>query len=61
MKTLKEKCDIMLLSLIGEENIDVWWKSKNKAFQMLTPEEVFNTDDEGKMKVFDYLFSYLQR
>lgn len=53
----KEKLDKFLLSLLGsEELVHKWWNSPNKAFDMKTPQEVFDRDkDEVKAYVIKQL------
>jgi len=54
----RNQCNIMLKALLGENNFQQWWNSKNKAFDDKTPEEVWVEDSE---KVFDYLVFYCLR
>ena len=45
MKPSKHKINIILLSLLGrQELVDKWWCSPNKRWEMKTPEEVFELD-----------------
>lgn len=45
--------DRMLISLLGTPKlVDVWWKSPNFAFNLMTPEEMF---DKDPMRVFGYV------
>ena len=50
----------ILLALVGrEELVEEWWLSKNKAFNMKTPNEVYLSNEEGRKQVIDYvLFHY---
>ncbi len=53
--TPKEKCDIMLNALVGEKHIPIWWGTRNKAFDNVTPAEVFMVDEE---RVVNYLMQF---
>jgi hypothetical protein len=48
-----------LQSLLGgrTELIDGWWDSPNKAFDGKTPNEVYQTGEEGRKRVFEYVIS----
>ena len=51
----KSKIDRLLLPLLGsQELIDMWWKTKNKAFNYKTPEEIFVKDSS---LIVTYIFS----
>jgi hypothetical protein len=42
---MKEKYNRLLMPLLGKESlIERWWVSKNKAFDMKTPLEMFAED-----------------
>jgi hypothetical protein len=51
-ENLKKKCDIILAAMLGEDNIEKWWQSRNKAFNMMTAQEQFDIDPEI---VYNYL------
>ncbi len=53
--TNKEKCDMMLTSLVGEKHVRIWWGTRNKAFDGVTPAEVFAIDPE---RVINYLMQF---
>lgn len=53
---LKEKCDRILISLIGPNNIEKWWNSTNKGLNNRKPVEVWETDSN---KVYRYLLNHL--
>jgi len=49
----------LLLPLVGEDLVDSWYTSPNKAFDNKTPEQMF---EEGKRKeVFDYLIAQMDQ
>ena len=51
----KEKCDMILTSLVGEKHVRIWWGSCNKSFDYVTPAEVFMVDPE---RVLNYLLEH---
>lgn len=47
-----------LLGLLGsQELVKNWWNSKNKAFDMKTPLEIWSLPD-GKEQVFNYVMYF---
>jgi hypothetical protein len=48
----KEKATAIVNSLVGEDNADKWWSSRNKAFDMRTPAGIWLEDH---MRVYKYL------
>ncbi len=57
MLTDKEKCDAVLLALLAsEEQASKWWASRNRAFDMSTPAEMFKVNPN---RVLAYLVSSL--
>ena len=51
---LKDRCDQMLLNLLGPEFAKCWWHSPNKAFSGLTPEGQWILDPQP---VYIYLIN----
>jgi hypothetical protein len=44
---MKSKYDKLLMALLGKESlVERWWVSKNKAFDMKTPLEMYAEDAE---------------
>jgi len=35
--------------------VDGWWDSPNKAFDLKTPDEVYQTGAEGRKRVYEYV------
>lgn len=33
----KDKCDALVLSLVGKDYLDMWWNSNNRAFDGKKP------------------------
>jgi uncharacterized protein (DUF2384 family) len=57
-----ERLNECLMSLLGsEELVEKWWLSKNKGFDMKTPQEVWDSGEEGKELVIHYLLFFLTR
>ena len=54
--TMRRRCDMMLLSMLGAEQAPAWWKSANKAFDGRTPEEQWQSDPES---VYSYLIGHV--
>lgn len=53
---MKEKINILLMALLGSETlVDKWWKSPNKAFDLKTPDEIYQQPD-GPNLVFKYVY-----
>ena len=52
----KVDCDKMLFALLGSEKlVNQWWQSANYAFNMSTPIDLFNSSEDGRQAVFNYL------
>lgn len=46
----------MLKGMLGFEHlVDAWWTGANKAFEDKTPKEVYDEDEEGKIRVSGYI------
>jgi hypothetical protein len=46
----------MLFSYMGRhELVDMWWHSPNKAFDGKTPDTVYQSGEEGRKAVSDYV------
>jgi len=51
-ENLRARCNALLIAMLGPDLAPQWWNSRNKAFDMFTPEEKWKTDP---MKVYTYL------
>ena len=49
---LRTNCNAILLAMLGPDLAKDWWQSRNKAFDMLTPEEIWGNNP---MQVYTYL------
>lgn len=56
IQIMRNRCEVMILSMVGKDYTNVWWNSPNKAFQGKTPNEVFETDPE---RVYDYVIGHI--
>jgi len=57
MSDLKKRLNIILLSLLGSnELVDKWWLSPNKHWNMRTPDEVLADDSKS---VINYIAGQL--
>jgi hypothetical protein len=55
---IKSDINRYLQSMLGRaELVDGWWDSPNKAFNMKTPNEVYQTGEEGRKRVYEYVIS----
>ena len=53
---IKTHCDDMLKALVGsDEMVKTWWQSQNLNFELKTPQEVFDSGEDGQMSVINYL------
>jgi hypothetical protein len=55
---LKQRCDCLLTAMLGKDNVEGWWQSKNKAFDMKTAQEQFDIEPEV---VYNYLMGHAFR
>lgn len=46
------RCQVLVIAMLGKDNAPNWWASRNKAFDMQTPEDVWKTEPE---KIYNYL------
>ena len=46
----------MLRALVGsDELVKTWWESQNLNFNLKTPQEVFDSGEDGQMSIMNYL------
>jgi hypothetical protein len=48
----------MLTAMLGKDNVEAWWQSRNKAFDMRTAQEQLDIDPEV---VYNYLMKQALR
>ena len=53
----REHCGHMVRILVGPELEPLWWKRPNRAFDGVTPAEVFDTDPR---RVYNYISACLE-
>ena len=52
----KNDCDNMLMALLGrQEFVDKWWDSPNLHWDLKHPIDIFNSGDDGRQSVVNYL------
>jgi hypothetical protein len=56
--SVKQRCNVLLISLMGKDHADTWWSSHNSAFNMLTGNQQWEIDPES---VYSYLLSFCIR
>lgn len=49
---MRRRSEALVVALVGKEYADVWWDSKNKAFESLTPKQAWDKDPSA---VYSYL------
>lgn len=52
----KEYADALVASLIGENQVEQWWNSPNRAFNGFTPLETWERENT---KVLSYLYNHI--
>jgi hypothetical protein len=53
----KAKCNAILIACVGEALVSKWWYTPNRAFDLKTPAEVWETDDW--ISVYKYLLGQM--
>ena len=51
----RHQCDRLLEAMVGENLVAHWWQSPNQAFDLNTPESVFDTNPD---QVYNYLMQH---
>lgn len=54
-KALIGRCNFLLTALVGADLVEKWWDSRNHAFDLKTPREVFENDPQ---EVLNYLMRF---
>lgn len=54
----RKKCNVLLEAMVGPSLVDQWWDSKNKHWDLRTPNEVFEEDPKS---VFSYLMFHAMK
>ena len=55
MTVNKNLLNRLVVGLVGVANADGWWNSPNKAFDMKTPDEIYQVDGDGRKRVYEYV------
>lgn len=51
----RQKCEALVVALVGKDLAVKWWQSPNKAFSMHTPEVIYKHAPD---RVYQYLMSH---
>lgn len=62
MVIIKSDINKMLAFLLGQDQmvIDMWWNASNVAMGGKSPEEVYQSGDEGQKYVYNYVHSFYE-
>lgn len=58
IQLMRQRCEVSILSIMGAEQAPKWWNSRNYAFDMKTPLEMFDLDPE---RVYTYVIGHVDR
>lgn len=58
IEVIRQRCDMLVVALVGKEMAPKWWQSENKAFDGKTPEVMFQKNPNA---VYDYLMDYANK
>lgn len=56
LQLMRQRCEVMILALVGVEGAPKWWASKNYAFDGSTPNEMFDKDPD---RVYSYIIGHV--
>mgnify|MGYP003333697247 FL=1 len=57
---IKPQLNKMLYAMLGSwDLVDRWWHSSNKAFDGVTPNEIYWADEAGRQRVAGYIISFV--
>lgn len=56
IQLMRQRCETMILSILGAEVAAKWWNGKNKAFDGNTPNEMF---DKDPARVYSYVIGHV--
>ena len=55
----KSRVDMHLCAMLGSyELVDKWWNSPNRAFAMSTPDQIWQTGEDGQKEVAAYVYNH---
>lgn len=61
MVIVKSDINKMLAFILGEGQIvDMWWTAPNIAMAGKSPEQVYQSGDEGRQYVYNYVHSFYE-
>lgn len=53
-KIMRERCEALVIAMVGKDLSDKWWNGPNKAFNNDTPEQTYSTAP-------DVVYAYLMK
>ena len=56
IQLMRQRCESMILAMVGVEGALKWWNSKNYAFDMKTPLEMIDLDPQ---RVYTYVIGHV--
>ena len=62
MVIVKNDINKMLIFILGDDQlvIDMWWTTPNVAMAGKSPESVYQSGDEGRKYVYNYVYSHYE-
>jgi hypothetical protein len=55
----KEKLNIVLFSMLGsDELVERWWRSPNYHWALSTPDDIWESSEDGKKQVIQYILGH---
>lgn len=55
--TMRARCEALVVAMVGDEWVQVWWNSSNRAFGGDTPEQIYSVAPSA---VYAYLMKSAQ-
>jgi hypothetical protein len=57
---IKSDLNKILMIYLGQfKYVEYWWDSVNEVFDNLTPREVYDSSEEGRQRVINYVMSHV--
>lgn len=59
---IKSDVNKYLYKILGNNfMVDSWWNTENFHFDLRTPEEVYQSGDQGRQQVYEYVSNAFER
>lgn len=55
---MRQRCELLVVANVGQQQATQWWASPNKAFDMYSPQTMWSKDPK---MVYQYLMHYAYR